>query len=67
MEQGRHVLCLEFMIWDLGFQMALAAVPVDDDRLARLDPAAERFQGKIWPLSRPPDRKDRPQPYGDSG
>ena len=47
--------------------MALGAVAVDHDRLARLDPTAERFQGKIWPLPRPPHREDRPQPYGDSG
>ena len=49
MMKGRHVLCLEFMIWDLGFQMALAAVAVDDDRLGeecsagcRIQPAGRR-------------------------
>ena len=39
---------------------ALATVAVDDDRLPSLDPAAERFQGKIGPLSRSPNR-EKPQ------
>ena len=42
----------------VGEVAPLAAVAVDDDRLARLDPAAERFHGKIRPLSRPPDGEE---------
>jgi len=45
-------------VGNMGEVAALAAVAVDDDRLARLDPAAERFQGQIGALSRPPDREE---------
>jgi len=45
-------------IGNVGEVTALAAVAVDDDRLARLDPAAERFQGKIGPLPRSPNREE---------
>ena len=42
-------------VGNVGEVVALGAVAVDDDRLARLDPATERFQGEIGALSRPPD------------
>jgi hypothetical protein len=42
----------------MGQVAALGAVAVDDDRLARLDPAAERFQGKVGALSRSPNREE---------
>ena len=42
-------------IGNVGEVAALGAVAIDDDRLARLDAATERFQGKIGALSRPPD------------
>ena len=42
----------------MGQVAALGAVAIDDDRLARLDPAAERFQGKVGPLSRSSNREE---------
>ena len=44
-------------VGNVGEVAALAAVAVDDERLARLDAATERFQGKIGPLPRSPDRE----------
>ena len=42
----------------MGKVAALGAVAVDDDRLARLDPAAEGFQGKAGALARSPNREE---------
>ncbi len=47
-------------VGNVGEVAALGAVAVDHDWLAHLDPATERFQGKIGALSRPPDR-EKPQ------
>ena len=38
-------------VGNVGEVAALAAVAVDDDRLARLDPAAEGFQSKVGTLA----------------
>ena len=45
-------------ILDVGEVAALAAIPVNRHRLSCHHPEAKRFQGKIWPLSWPPDRKE---------
>ena len=42
----------------MGQVAALGAVAVDDDRLARLDPAAEGFQGKVGALAGVPNREE---------
>ena len=42
----------------MGQVAALGAVAVDDDRLARLDPAAEVLHGKVGTLSRSPNREE---------
>ena len=57
-EEGGHVHCLEFEISDLGFQSTLGSVAIDDDRLARLHPAAEGFQGQVGPLAVAPHREE---------
>jgi len=45
-------------ILDVGEVAALAAIPVNRHRLSCHHPEAKRFQGKIGPLSWPPDRKE---------
>ncbi len=45
-------------ILDVGDVAALAAVAVDDDLLARVDLAAERFQGEVWALAWTPDGEE---------
>lgn len=47
-------------VGNVGEIPALAAVAVDDHRLARLDPAAESLQGKVGTLAWTPDG-DEPQ------
>jgi len=55
--RGRRVLCFEFRIWDLGFQMALSAVAMDDDRLGEECSAGCRSQ--------PAGRRRSPEPQGE--
>ena len=45
-------------ILDVGEVAALATVAVDDDRLARLDLAAEVLQSEVWALAWTPDREE---------
>ena len=45
-------------VGNVGQVAALAAVAVDDDRLARLDLAAEGFQREVGPLAGAPDREE---------
>ena len=45
-------------VGNMGQVATLAAVAVDDDRLARLDLAAEGFQREVGPLAGAPDREE---------
>ena len=42
----------------MGQVAALAAVTIDNQWLARLDPAAEGFQGQVGPLAGAPHREE---------